>query len=66
MNVGYGSKKKNKAIERSVLLVDTVYDLGMLFVAYKYEWGFGLMCLILSGLVMCWMVHLTTTFVGTK
>ncbi len=59
MNIGYGSKEKNMAMERTIILVDTVYDFGMLFVAYKYEWGLGMLSFILCGILMCWMVHVT-------
>ncbi|MBQ7920877.1 MAG: response regulator [Lachnospiraceae bacterium] len=59
MNIGYGSKEKNMAMERTIILADTVYDFGMLFVAYKYEWGLGMLTFILCGILMCWIVHVT-------
>ncbi len=59
MNIGYGSKEKNMAIERTITLAATVYGFGMLFVAYKYEWGMGMLTSILCGVLMCWIVHVT-------
>ncbi len=59
MNIGYGTKEKNMAMERTIILADTVYDFGMLFVAYKYEWGIGMLTFILCGILMCWIIHVT-------
>ena len=59
MNIGYDTKEKNILTERTIVMVDTVYGLGMLFVAYKYEWGIGMLSFTLLAVLMCWFLHVT-------